>query len=480
MGRFADHRMSAWVVAGFALLIAAIGARPYAGGWNDGSRLAAVESLIERRTLTIDESVFVTPPRHLVDNHTAPYPADRLDLLLLGTQDKLRIDGRFHSDKPPVISIVMAALYEPLTWLGLPRPAARPDVFAWVMTLLTSGAGYAAAAGCLWALGTRIGLPAAWRLAWIASFALSTFALAYTRHVNNHAVQLGAVAGICLLLLKLADATRNGRSAWAVLLGLGTLAGLGFNLDFGSGPLLVAAVFAAVALRTRRVGPILAFSLTALPWVVAGVGLNYATGGDWKPPNMNPAYLDWPGSPFGVANMTGLSRHGFIDQLLYAGALLFGKHGFWNHNLPVLLAMTAGWAVLRREFVGRVELLILLGWCAGTWLAYAVLSNNAGGGCCSIRWFVSFLAPSYWLLGVLLRERPEFRADFAALSVWGAVLAGIMWWKGPWVLRMVPLMWPVVGAAVLTWVVVVRRRVVAGRAAVLEITTPVAAVRKAA
>lgn len=74
-----------------------------------------------------------------------------------------------------------------------------------------------------------------------------------------------------------------------------------------------------------------------------------------------------------------------------------------------------------------------------------------GGACCSVRWFVPFLAPGYWLLAMLLRDRPEFRADFLALSAWGAVLGGIMWSIGPWTQRMVPLMWPVVGCALLTW-----------------------------
>jgi len=37
-------------------------------------------------------------------------------------------------------------------------------------------------------------------------------------------------------------------------------------------------------------------------------------------------------------------------------------------------------------------------WCLGVWLLYAALSNNYGGLCCSIRWFVPLLAPAvYWL-----------------------------------------------------------------------------------
>ncbi len=451
MTRLADLPAAAWLFAAIALAAAAVGARPYAGSWNDGSRLAAVESLLDRGTLAIDDSIFCRPPRHLIDSGLAPYPAGRTDLLTFGTLDKLFIHGHYHSDKPAVVSILMAALYQPLMGVGLPSPAERPDIFCWMMTVLTSGLGYAVAVGCLWALGTRLGLTPGWRLAWTASFALSTFALAYTRHVNSHIMMLGVVSAMCLLLVRLAGEARDGRAAPGLLAGLGTLAGLGFNLDFGSGPLLLAITFVLVAWRFRRLVPVLVFTIAALPWVAAAIGLNYAIGGGWKPINMYPEYFIYPGSPFTQQNLTGFFRHSPLDQFLYAAAMLIGKHGYWNHNLAILLGAAAGWRVLRVRFHGRAELVGLLAWCTSAWLLFAVLSNNMGGACCSVRWFVPFLAPAYWLLAILIRDRAEFRADFLALSAWGSVLGAIMWWVGPWTQRMVPMMWPVVGCALMTW-----------------------------
>ena len=81
MRRLADHPAAAWVLAAVALGLAAVGARPYAGGWNDGCRLAAVESLLDRGTLAIDDSVFCRCPQSLLDAGTTPYPADRPELL---------------------------------------------------------------------------------------------------------------------------------------------------------------------------------------------------------------------------------------------------------------------------------------------------------------------------------------------------------------------------------------------------------------
>jgi len=96
----------------------------------------------------------------------------------------------------------------------------------------------------------------------------------------------------------------------------------------------------------------------------------------------------------------------------------------------------------------------MLAWCGTTWLLYSVLSNNMGGCCCSVRWFVPFLSPGFWWLAIVLRDRPERRPEFLAFAIFGAILAAIMWWKGPFTTRMVPMMWPIVGAALLAWGIV--------------------------
>ncbi len=449
----ADHRLVPWLLGLAALMLAAIGARPYAGGWNDGSRLAAVESLADRHTLAIDGSLFCQPP---AQGHSPYRPDD--PLLAHGTLDKLYIGGHYYSEKPAVITGLMAGLYETARCLGLPPAQERPDLFAWVMTLATAAPAYVVAVLALYFLGGEIGLAGRLRLAWVASFGLATCALTYTRHVNNHILQLAVLAVICWQAVRLARDCEAGRTSWLRLIGLGTLAGLGFNLDFGSGPLLAAALFGLVAYRCRQPMPALVYVLATAPWVAVGLGINHAIGGVWKPMNMVPEYLAWPGSPFSSDNLTGFARHGPVELGLYALALLFGKKGILVHNLPLLLALPALVAVLRRSGPHRPELTFTLGWCGATWLLYAFLSNNSGGACCSIRWFVPFLAPGYYLLAVYLRERPERLADLVALSVWGAVLATIMWWQGPWPIRLVPGHWPIVGAALVTWGILGWRR----------------------
>ncbi|MCI0464487.1 MAG: hypothetical protein L0Z62_46745 [Gemmataceae bacterium] len=490
----ATHPPGPWLLGLACLGLVAVSACPYAGGWNDGSRLAAVESLADRHTLTIDDSIFCQPPspqpsptggegRVRGNRGCPPYAPHNADLLTHGTRDKLLIGGHFYSDKPPLISLLMAGLYQGARWLGLPAAAERPDLFCRLLTLTTSGLAYLLTVLALYRLGRLVGLPAGTLLAWLASFALATFALTYTQHVNNHIMLLAVVALACLQSAQLVRArprdeknvdhslrewtgalaervpyTPSFRASWGRLAVLGLLGGLGYNLDLGSGPLLLAALLLFVLCQTRRPAAVLVVLAAALPWVVACHAFNYAIGGVWKPMNMVAEYSVWPGSPFTPDNLTGFARHDLLKLPRYSLALMLGKHGFLTHNLPLMLAV-AGLAVgLRRPSLHRPVLILGLGWCVATWLMYAVLSNNYGGACCSVRWFVPFLAPGYYLLAVVLQRCPQYRVDFLVLSAWGVVLGALMWWQGPWTPRVTPLLWPVVGAALLSWLAVWYRR----------------------
>jgi ADP-heptose:LPS heptosyltransferase len=442
-----------WLLALAGLALAAVSALPHAGSWNDGSRLAAVESIADRHTLTIDDSIFCQIPSDLLVRSCLPYPSDRIDLLVHGTRDKLLIRGHFYSDKPAVISILMAGIYQVLKSVGLPPASERPDLFCWALTVATSGFSYLIALLALDYLGRLLKLPPRVHLAWIASFALATFSLTYTRHMNNHILLLAVVALVCVQVVRLALDKNEGFASVGRLAALGTLAGVGFNLDLGSGPLLVGGLFVLLCYRCRRPAPVLVFVLAACPWVLAGLGINYAIGGVWKPMNMVAEYSAWPGCPFGSHNLTGYARHGPFTFPAYALSLLVGKQGFFNHNLPVLLTLPALSLLVRRQTPFRPELLFSLGWCLVTWMAYAVLSNNHGGVCCSIRWFVAFLAPAYFLLAVFLREKPGYLLDFLVLSFWGGLLGMFMWRQGPWTPHVIFLLWPIVAAALVSWLV---------------------------
>lgn len=429
-----------------ALALAAVVARPYADCWNDGSRLATVESLVDRHTWIIDRSIFVQVPK--ADQSLTPLPYNPNDQALLerGTLDKLFIDGHYYSDKSPVPAVWMAAWYRVGQMATGWTARTHADRFCWAMTFTSSGLAYVAAVCCVYRLGRRLELPLSSRLILTASFAFATVALPYARQANNHMLLLGVMSALTLNLA----AMRDKNVSWRRFVILGTLAGLGYTIDLGVGPVILfcTSVYILCSYKTHST---ICFALAALPWLVLHHVLNYTIGGSLKPANANAEYFRWPGCPFVAGNLTGSWIHTHLGSfLLYAASMLFGKKGFFGHNLPLFLTLPAWIVLIRRHRETRRELLWAVGCCCGTWLLYAATSNNSSGQCCSIRWFVPLLAPAYFVLALFVREYPRYRVDLLILSGWGVLLVALMR-GGPWLGGMVPLFWPIQLAALSSW-----------------------------
>jgi hypothetical protein len=451
-------RTELMLVLTISLATALVSARPYAGAWNDGSRLAQVEALVDFRTLAIDRSIFVDPAMAKGAEAT-PYPPQRRDLMEGGTLDKVLIKDRFYSDKPPVPALFMAAGYQVLKWTTGLQARSRPDLFVYSMTLISSGLAYLAAVLCIHLLGRRILSAKSMAFAVTISFALGSSALAYARQVNSHEELLAVAAALMVGLQSLPQRLLQAPSPRGLLAGMGLLAGLGYSMDLAAGPLLLITVLPLIIYRCRVIGSrgpgmVAVFFFSALPLILLHHVLNYQIGGTLRPVNTVAEYLYWPGSPFNFSNATGHWHHSSIwRSLAYALELLFGKKGFLFHQPVLILALFGGIAVMvaNRPFVPELpEMLFSFAWSGAVWLVYAWGSNNSSGICATIRWFVPLLAPGYYVLLTVLRYRPHHYPEFLALAAGGMLLSLLMWYYGPW-MKMVPGYWFILGITLLGW-----------------------------
>src|SRR5262245_3131058 len=105
----------------------------FAASFNDSSRLATVECLVDHGTLAIDDSVYVGPPRRGPGEPPIFDPAYPT-LTRKGTGDKILVAGRFYSDKPPVPAFFLACVYKTAQALFGLHVRQRPDVFYALMT----------------------------------------------------------------------------------------------------------------------------------------------------------------------------------------------------------------------------------------------------------------------------------------------------------------------------------------------------------
>jgi hypothetical protein len=420
------------LVLGAAVIIALGSALPFAGGWNDGSRLATVESLVDYHTLAVDRSIFVTVPGPTSPDAPTPYP-NYVPYPFRGTGDKVRIGGQFYSDKSPVPSLALAGWYEILQWATGLTARDRPDRFIYWMTVAASGLPYVVAVWSFYRLGGLLRLPTYLRVGLPLSLAVATLALTYVRQVNHHIMLLGVAAVITLELAGGRWRVEGEGKPWRRVLWLGFLSGVGYTIDLGAGPPLLACTLGIFAYRCRDWQLIGAFIGAALPAVVLHHAINYAIGGTIRPVGAVPEYLAFPGSAFDPKTMTGIYNHqSVVDFLVYGLQLLVGERGFLRHDTPLLLGAVALVLLFRERRPEWPELLWAVSWSVATWLIYALFSNNFAGQCCSIRWFVPLLAPGYYVLAVWLRYYLRFGWIFLAVSAYGAVLAFLDWQQGPW------------------------------------------------
>jgi hypothetical protein len=222
------------------MVVALLSAQRYAGGVNDGSRLATIECLVDQHTLAIDHSIFVEVPPPQGPSTPAPYPPDQPSLWQYGTRDKIYVNGHYYSHKSPVPALLMACLYQVWQWVTELTARQRPDLFCYTMTLASSGLAYCVAVWSFFRLGRRLRLSLGVRLTLTASLALTSMALPYAQYVNDHILLLAVAVLILFNLTAFAEETRTDCVSWRRSAALGALAGVGYTIDLGAGPVLLA------------------------------------------------------------------------------------------------------------------------------------------------------------------------------------------------------------------------------------------------
>lgn len=442
-----------WVWAGYAVVAAAAAVAgsavvPFAGGYSDGSRLAAIESVGARGTLAIDESDFIgyqlgrdRPPAYDPGN---PH-------LAFGTGDKMFVRGHFYSHHPPVPLVLAGGLYRVALLAGGPNAAERADRFVWGITFATAGLPFVVAVWAVWRIARVTGLsgPVCALLAF--SFAFATMAAAYTRQVNGHILLLSVAAVLCWQLARMEGVAAVSSWAWA---GLGFTSGLGYCLDGALGPALIICGFAYCYVRAGR-RAVVVWGLAAAPWLVAHHGILFAISGNPLSPASDPENWNYPSSVFDGNNLTGSGlKHTPLGTVDYAWRLAFavrGGGGFLAHNLPLLLAAAGTAVLLIRSPADRRAVGFAAGWVIVGAAPYVLASTDLGGTCLSVRWFLPFLAPGFWIIAMLIRRVPRCAIDLGWLTACGLAVGYLAYRAGPWENETLPWLDVVWTAALLGW-----------------------------
>ena len=299
-------------VAAFAVCV--VLTKSHVVSWNDGSRFATVESLVDRHTVALDGSPF---------------------LAIVG--DWYRYRGTTYSDKPPLLALSGAAVGFAIAPLGITFERNRP-LAIYLVTLLTGGLWYAI--GCCYVyLFIRLpgfGQRRAYAIAALSG--LATLSLPYATVLANHVpCGVAAIAGFYHAM----RARESDKHA--------ALAGLFFALSYCFDATAVIFVAPAAVLMVgtapRRWIVMLA---VGLPIVAAQVGYNVLVSGSIVPPALNKSLWLDPTLPLHAAAWASFTPPTPLEHLQNFFNLLVGGKGLFSYT-PLALLSVYGLAVMVRS-----------------------------------------------------------------------------------------------------------------------------------
>jgi hypothetical protein len=368
----------------FALTFVLLAAMTHNGVFlagNDASRFAQIEALVDRGQPTIDESRYRWTP------------------------DRVVIDGRLYSNKPPLLAAVGSSIYVVLREaFGLTFERDEALTVYWLTLLLIGGTTAWLAASFHTALAIYGAIPRSVRLATTLALATGTLLSSFAVTFNNHTVAAALLFAAC-------------RAAWS---GRGWSAGLWLGLttcvDIVPGLVFAPALVFIVADAAGRSG-----LLRTLASLGAGALLFVAVNGWIVGHPLPPRYVPGAVGPrdHSLPNVAGVQ---LPESWSYPLESLFGWHGFFTVS-PVLLFGVIGLALgvaLRRPF--RRRWCLALGAATAAFIAvHAAFAGAFGGWSYGFRYLIP-VVPILLFFAPLAIERTGARI-FQAVWVVSAAFA---------------------------------------------------------
>ncbi|MEO8196951.1 MAG: hypothetical protein ABI689_09540 [Thermoanaerobaculia bacterium] len=275
---------------------------------NDASRWAAIESLVDFGSASVEPSRFAA------------------------NIDRIRIAGRDYSNKPPLLTLAGAAIYAALQALfgWTLAGAGAASVLYWVTLLLVGVPSAWLVARFFAAIGRFPALGQGWRGLLTVALGAGTLLFTYSTTINNHTVAAALLFAACIAAL-------DGRG-----FGSGLAVGLAAAVDLLPG-LGLAPVFAWMLVRSGSAPALRRFAAGLGVCLAISAAANFAIHGSLLPAKLVAGAVD-------LSAQAGPAAGGVVlpQSPAYPLEILVGGHGLFAVS-PVLLWGAWGLALACRR-----------------------------------------------------------------------------------------------------------------------------------
>jgi hypothetical protein len=363
------------------------------------NRLATVDSVVERRTLAIDGSLF------------AP---------LAGT---MQHGGHTYSRQAPTMAVLLAGPYWVMHRFGLTF-GNNVNLVSYLLTLLGVTIPVAFAAGLMYRMGRLFELQRPKRAALAAGVVLGSGLVSYGVVLNSQAPAAALVlaAAACLAHVAISKRPRV-TTGWLAIAGLCAALAAVIEPSAAIFALLLAAVIPAMRWRwNMRAGGLLLYVLGMTPPLLLHAMLLGPVGGAVLPAMFHPVLAAHPADaspapddvddyPPGTSTWDVIGRN--MERL---AAALVGTHGLLSHFPVVLLGLFGVGAVMHRHWPTTTKVLATAAVAGGVVIivVYCIVTIVGPGMMFGPQWFIVFLPFVLFWSGAWLRRRHHVTSWAAA------------------------------------------------------------------
>ena len=380
------------------------------------SRLATVQSIVERHTLSIDRGLF------------------------RDTADRIVVSDHYYSDQPPMMAALLSPAYWTMRHFGWTFES-NPVLVAYLLTLLGVTLPAALATGLIYRMGRLFELPRKWRtgLAMIVAFGsgLISYAVVLNPHVPAAALVLASAA--CLIHV---SASKNLLRSLPFTALAGLCATTAAAIDLPAAAFLFLLPFVILSMRIRldmRVAGLALYALGALPALALHGALVRPLTGDLLPPTLHPELVEVPRAPLANVAAAPAPANSLLDKYLNEEdwtdpepswlalsarnavrilAALFGSHGLLSHFPIVILGLFGIGKVMHRHWPTSTKALAVATIsAAGAILVICALwKADWARAMFAARWFIVFLPLLLFWSGAWMRKH-HHPAKWALVSI---------------------------------------------------------------
>ena len=343
------------------LLLLIIFTKQYVTSWNDGSRIAAIESLVDYSSFAIDRSLF------------------------LETGDKYFYEGNFYSTKPPIFALLGSGVYFVINSWGFSFQSNYRATY-YLLTILVIGGTSCLGGTYFYKILRRLQAPRLWADVLLFLVLTGTLILPYSTVFNNHTVSACLLIASFYYLLKTKD-----NYNYSILSGL--LLSLAGSIDFA---IFVFTPFWLFFFTSRKLR--IRFLVSCLPVITIYLLLNLHLTGSLIPAVLNSSLYNYPGSEFKDAvtrSSAGFKWNNFLELARYAFRIILGNRGLFSYSPVLLLSIYVGIKnYFQKGFSYKKEYLFIFT-SVLTYIIFCFFFTSNAGGC---SYGIRYLMPTIFLL----------------------------------------------------------------------------------